>query len=235
LDLDAAPNGGAQVWGGSGNEFRITACKAAVADSPADAQARLGEINVTASGGNVRTSSPADEGNWTVYYIIETPPHAAMTLNARNGPLGFDSVEGTIEATAINGPIAIKNCRGNISVETINGPIALDGGGGTIRMHAQNGPLAVHLTGLSWGAGGVNASAVNGPLALKLPANYQSAVRIETSDHSPIQCQAPQCHDAQVNWEAPRQINLGSGEPVIRMSTVNGPVSISSERHSDED
>jgi hypothetical protein len=54
-------------------------------------------------------------------------------------------------------------------------------------------------------------------------------VLVEASGYSPMSCEAAVCADAQRTWDnRTRRIQFG-GEPVlVRLSTVNGPVSVGS-------
>ena len=199
--LKASPmeNGGIEVIGWDRNEYSVTLCKAA---SP-DQRELLGQISLSVQGGRVSVQGPSSDEDWTAYLIVRTPKDGALDLEAHNGPIGLHGVNGRVTARAVNGPISMKNCEGEIDVETQNGPIDWSGGGGNVRLRAQNGPLN-----------------------LEVPENYASAVRVETSEHSPVRCRATQCRQAMRMWEHPSRIEFGKGEPVVRLTTVNGPVNL---------
>jgi DUF4097 and DUF4098 domain-containing protein YvlB len=100
---------------------------------------------------------------------------------------------------------------------------------GDVDIDTQNGPISVKLSGNRWD-GKLEAHARNGPLSLSLPEGYASAVTVESSGRSPFQCRAKACGEARKNWdEDSRRIEFGSSAPVVRLSTVNGPVSIRSD------
>jgi hypothetical protein len=111
-------------------------------------------------------------------------------------------------------------------VETQNGPVDWSGGGGNVRVRLQNGPLSVKLTGTRWEGRTFEGDTRNGPLSLHVPENYSSGVRVDASRHSPVECRAAQCRQAMRNWEHPSRIEFGDKTPLVRLSTVNGPVSI---------
>ena len=136
-----------------------------------------------------------------------------------------------------NGPLSLRNLSGNIDATTNNGPISIDGGSGTMKAQATNGPLSVSLDGTSWN-GELDASTKNGPVTLKLPRGYSSGVVIETSGRGPVSCRAEGCarfealrsDDDHRRWnDEPRRIELGSGPTHVRLSTVNGPVTVRDE------
>ena len=223
LVVTAARNGGIEVLGWEGSDYSLTACKAAVTDS------LLKEISVSVSGGHVTAAGPGNS-EWTVYLILKAPKDSNLSLEADNGPIGLRELSGKIKALTRNGPISVRDCSGEIEAHTQNGPISLSGGGGDLNAETQNGPISLALSGSQWGAGGVTARTQNGPLDLHVPQNYQSGVRVEMSGHSPVSCHATQCGSAQRAWDDENHyIEFGGSTPSIRMSTVNGPVSVNSE------
>jgi hypothetical protein len=222
LAVTAARNGGIEVIGWDGSNYSITACKAAAGDG------LLKGISVSVAGNRVTASGPGDN-DWTVYLIIKAPKGSDMSLEAFNGPIGLRDVSGKTKAGSVNGPISLSGVSGEINAHTQNGPISLSGSGGTLNLETQNGPITVALAGNQWGSGGVTARTENGPLDLQVPANYKSGVRVEMSGRSPVSCHASQCGGAQRTWDDEnRYIEFGGSTPLIRMSTVNGPVSVNS-------
>src|SRR6266849_6156021 len=120
----------------------------------------------------------------------------------------------------------------SLDLRTYNGPISLDGGSGTMKLNAENGPVSVRLRGTTWD-GSIEAHTQNGPASLRIPAGFRSGVVVESDGHGPVSCRAAACREARRTWddEDNRKIELGSGPTVVRMSTVNGPVSV---RESDD-
>ena len=117
-----------------------------------------------------------------------------------------------------------------VDAETSNGPISISGGSGTLKARAANGPLTVNLDGGSWN-GTLDASTKNGPLSVKLPKGYASGVVVESNGRGPIACKADGCDRG---WRSsddgePRRLELGTGPVNVRLSTVNGPVTVKDE------
>jgi DUF4097 and DUF4098 domain-containing protein YvlB len=133
---------------------------------------------------------------------------------------------GNIQARNQNGPISFHGVSGQVRAEVQNGPITVSGSGGDFHLSAQNGPLTVELDGNQWSGGELEGSTQNGPLTLKLPDSYLSSVRVDASKHSPVECRAIQCQQAVRTWDRPSVIQFGDSTPVIRLSTINGPVTI---------
>jgi hypothetical protein len=193
------------VEGGSSAGYQITVCKAA--ESLADLEA----IHVRLDGDELKADGP-DNSRWTAMYHILTPRGADVHLEAKNGPLSLDNVEGNVEAI------------------TRNGPVSIHGGSGTMKVQAANGPLSVKLDGLSWN-GTLDASTRNGPLSVRVPRGFTGGVLVESKGHGPVSCRAEGCDRA---WRSdddgePRRIELGTGTANVRLSTVNGPVTVKDE------
>ena len=76
--------------------------------------------------------------------------------------------------------------------------------------------------------GHLTARASNGPLSLRVPAGYQSGVEVTSSNHSPWSCRASACSGGNRDWDdRTRSLRLGADPVVVRLSTVNGPVTVS--------
>lgn len=221
-------NAPVSVKGGSGRGYTITVCKAA-----ADA-ADLKDIHVSVDGGNLVSRGP-DNDEWTVTYKITAPNGAALDIESRNGPLSLSNIDGNFVVRLKNGPLALNNVGGNVDAVTTNGPISVHGGSGTMKVKASNGPISVTLDGASWEGGTLDASTSNGPLSVKVPRTFNSGVLVEAHGRGPVACKAEACEGQlrrnQRGWDdddddEPRKFELGRGPQTVRLSTVNGPVTI---------
>lgn len=220
LTVRAAENGGIHVVGSSSGGYEVRACKAAAFEED------LNQIRVRVSGNEVSAEGP-DAGRWVLYFLVSAPRGASLDLRSYNGGISLQDVNGTVTASAENGPISVKGSSGTMNIETTNGPISLDGGSGSAKLRATNGPVTVKLRGAYWD-GSLDARTENGPVALRIPAGFRSGVVVESEGHGPVSCRADACRDAKRTWddEDSRKIELGSGATVVRLSTVNGPVSV---------
>lgn len=238
LQVSLPANSGIRVRGADRGDYSITACKAAL-----HAEA-LDDIRVAPEGSGVAFRGPA-KGDWVAFLIVEAPRNAALDLEAKNGPIGVSGIAGSVAARTANGPISLHDCSGSIDAHATNGPISLegcDGSGearavngpidfrgdrGTYRLDTQNGPISVELVGDRWGEGSLEARAINGPLSLKLPETYRSGVLVEMRGHGPVSCPSAICRAARRTFDDEnRRIEFGDSEPVVRLSTRNGPVSV---------
>lgn len=228
-------NGGMLVRGWDKNEVMVKACKAVVADEAGIAKQLLSQLKLRVSGGDVTVAEPAradgERSKWAVHLLVNVPRNIKLALDTHNGPLSLRDVVGTVRAETVNGPLSIHRCSGQIEAEAQNGPVKVYRSSGDIRVRTVNGPLDVELGGSQWSGAGLEASAKNGPIQLRIPSNYDSGVEVTARGYSPFRCDAAPCTVAVKDWDdRNRTVRFGkSGQPaVVRMSTINGPVSIKS-------
>lgn len=232
LRVQPHSNGGMQVAGWDKDTYSVTACKAA-AGSGGEAERILSQIKMSIENGKVSTSGPEDEEAWTVELLIRTPKAASLEMETTNGPISLYDVDGKLTARAKNGPISLKNFSGDAEITAVNGPISLEGSNGNVRIHTENGPISVALNGKSWNGTGLTADAHNGPLTLTVPNGYQSSFVVESTNYAPVSCKASICDNARKTWDDEhRRIEYGNSPAMIRLSTVNGPITVRDSRDS---
>jgi hypothetical protein len=216
----AARNSGISVEAADRRDVAILACKAAADGSDLD------RIRVTLEDGLLTASGPAGD-SWVAYFLIEVPRAATVDVEAGNGPIWLEHLMGKVSARSQNGPISVKNCAGSVDAQAENGPIGVSGSGGDIRIRTQNGPISVRLSGSGWDGPGLDARAVNGPVSLRIPDGYRSGALVASAGHSPFRCKGGACGHANRTWDDDgNRVELGSGPLAVRLSTVNGPVSV---------
>ena len=225
LVLEGSRHGGVTVRGGDANTFSVTACKAAAGDDEAAAGAVLAKIALRASGGRVTIEGPAGEG-WSGFLVVTAPRDADFSVEGSNGPVSLSNLSGTLGVKTANGPVSLSSLTGTVTVDAANGPVSLKNSSGDVKIHAVNGPLTIALAGTRWEGRGLDADAKNGPLTLKVPDDFASGVRVETSHHVPFSCRAAACGSARRQDEGRTRLLEFGGDASIRLSSVNGPVSI---------
>ena len=223
-------NGGVQVQGWDKDTYSVTSCKFA-SNEDGSAQRILGQMTLSVKNGEVSTNGPSDDGEWAIYLLIRAPKGAVIDLDTANGPLSLYSVDGKLTAHATNGPITLRDFSGDADVRAANGPITITGSSGNVRIHTENGPISINLQGTTWSGTGLTADAQNGPMTLSVPSDYKSSFSVESRNYSPMSCHASICDSARKTWDDNnRRIEYGSSPAMIKLSTVNGPVSIQSSR-----
>jgi hypothetical protein len=227
LRIDNLQNAGVQLRGWDKDNYSVTLCKFADRDR-SDSKELLSRIKLSIDGGRVSVSGPGHERNWNVHLLIWSPRGANLDIQAKNGPVSFSEVDGKILVRATNGPVSMSNCTGEADVASQNGPISISGKSGKLKLHTENGPISVALQSPDWTDGGLVADAVNGPISLSVPSELKTSFVLESRGHSPVTCHASVCANARKTFDNDdnRRIEYGTGTPVIRLSTVNGPVTL---------
>ena len=227
LRVEPPRNGGVHVQGWNSDEYSITACLAAAGATTVEAKTILDQIKLSVRDGRVTVEGP-DTKDWLAYLIIRAPNGVTLDLTSKNGPIDVRDFSGVVQAHSVNGPTTFRNVSGQVQANAQNGPIDVSGSSGDFRLSAQNGPLTVELDGSSWSGGEIEGHTQNGPLTLRVPEGYKSSIRVDASKNSPVECRAVQCQQASRTWDRPNVIQFGGAAPVIRLSTINGPVTITS-------
>jgi hypothetical protein len=226
LDVQPEANGGVKIERGSGPDYAITACIAAGAATVSEAQRAADAVRVVVDGSRVRVENSTRARNWNVQFIIEAPEGARITAETSNGPIGVSGASGHFTLRASNGPIGLDDVSGEVNARAANGPISVDGSRGTFDVETSNGPISVTLQGARW-EGRLDARAHNGPLSVRVPDQYQSGVEISSSEHSPWSCRIAACRTGNRDWDdRSRSLRIGPDPVVVKISTVNGPVTV---------
>ncbi len=226
LHVNAAKNGGIQVSGWDGDHYEVLACKTAAGETDAAAQQRLSEIKMVLNGDQLSVEGPQSE-HWTAFLLIHAPKNVNLDMHATNGPIDARDISGTLTIDTENGPLAVRNCSGQVRATAKNGPIQLIGTGGSATLNATNGPVEVKVRGNAWTGGQVEARSENGPIVLAVPEGFQSAFLAEASEHAPMSCAGTVCGQTRKTWDdRTRRIEYGSGSPVLKISTENGPIAV---------
>jgi len=227
LEVRGASRTALHVRGWDRPEYSVEVCKFAAAASRSAADRTLRSIAVTRSGGRFSIAGADPDSHWQAVFFVHAPKDAALDLQAGNGPIDAARVNGKLMLRATNGPLSLDHCSGTVDAETVNGPISMNAGSGDVHLRATNGPISLKLADAAWNGPQLEARTENGPVSVTLPTGFRSGLRVETSGHAPIRCQADACVNARTegNRFFPRLLETGSGD-VVRLSTHNGPVSV---------
>jgi len=212
LNVDAGANGGATVKGWLRSDVLVRARVEAWGDSDSAASLLGAQIHVDAAGGQVRATGPATSGKagWSVSYEIFVPQSTDLTLKTHNGGVSVSDVRGRLEFAATNGGVNLKRVGGDIS-------------GGT-----TNGGLNVELPGNSRDIGRVEIQTTNGGVNLSVPASFSAHLKTDTVNgqlQSDFPMPLPQASSSSRRQKT-LEMDLGSGGPVIHVSTTNGGVRV---------
>jgi DUF4097 and DUF4098 domain-containing protein YvlB len=207
-------NGGVRVSVWDRNEVKVDAIKTARTREQLE-EVQIEVVNTTDSV-RIKTKCPDraqnDEGSRrysnpaSIEYTLTIPRKAQMDSGLVNGSLDIEGAEGDVKAACVNGRIKANGLTGEVKLSTVNGGIE------------------ANLARLDEGKG-VSLVSVNGTIVLTIPANASAQVRANTVHGAITNDFGLQVNDGQyVGHDLSGQI--GSGGPRVRLSNVNGPISI---------
>lgn len=213
LTVDPGKNGGVTVRGWLRNDISIRSRVDAWAGSVDEARALAGQVRVDASAGRISASGPDSlrDASWSVSFEIFVPQ---MT---------------DLSATSVNGGVDLSDLRGHIEFETKNGGVRLTRVAGDVTGQTLNGGIQIELTGRTWEGGKLDARTTNGGVTIRMPENYSAHIQTGTVNGA-IDSEFPVNVSVQGRiWpQRPQNLdfNVGSGGPLIHVSTTNGGVKL---------
>ena len=207
LRVDGRENGGVHVYAWDSNSIQVVAKVEGRGDSQAEAQASAKEITIRAANGVVSADGPRDRGRngWAVSYSVFVPRSTDLSLTARNGG------------------IAVQGVSGRMDLETTNGGLTLADVNGDVRGTTVNGGLNVKLSGDRWQGAGLDVRTTNGGLRLDVPEHYSAQLETSTVNGG-MNVDFPITVQGRLGRKLATQ--LGEGGPTLRLSTINGGLSI---------
>ena len=208
LDIDAGQNGGATVKGWLRNDVLVRARIDAWAETDSEASLIAGQVHIDVAAGQIRASGPSSQGRtgWAVSYEIFVPQNTDLKLKTQNGGITISDIRGRMEFGAVNGGVHLARIAGDVSGATVNGGVHVD------------------LAGSSWDGRQLEVKTENGGVTLSVPAAYSAHLQTETVNGG-LHTDFPVTVQGNLR---PRNLdfNIGSGGPLIHLSTTNGGVHV---------
>ncbi|HTK38930.1 MAG TPA: DUF4097 family beta strand repeat-containing protein [Pyrinomonadaceae bacterium] len=213
--VDAGQNGGIHVTGTNRSDVLVRACVQAWGASDEAAKALASSIKIS-EGSEIRADSSTGDSHWSVSYDISVPRNTDLKLNAHNGGISIDSVEGRLDFETMNGGVSLRNVSGDVKGKTTNGGVR------------------VALSGASWQGSGLDVQTTNGGVSLVMPQSYAAHVETGTVNggfKSDIAALNVETNDQDRNHRrtvSRISADLNGGGAPIRVVTTNGGIRISS-------
>jgi len=206
LRVDGRENGGIEIVGSDRKDILVISKIQTQAGSESDAKNIASEIRIDV-GDEIRADGPSKrwQSSWSVSYEIQVPRKISLDLSAMNGGISIENVDGRME------------------FETTNGGISLTGVAGDVRGSTSNGGVDVELTGDRWSGAGLDVRTTNGGVDVAIPTSYNA--RLETGTvNGGMDIGFPVTVQGKIDRRLTTQ--LGSGGPLIRVTTTNGGVTL---------
>ncbi len=206
--IDSGENGGISIKGWSRSDVLVRSRVEASAPSDAEAKLLAGQVQVDTSAGHIHPSGPAMDNNhnWSVSFEIFVPAQSNLALKTHNGGISIREVRGRMQFDAVNGGVHLDMLAGDVEGRTVNGGVH------------------INLGGDRWDGQKLDVQTTNGGVHLNVPANYSAHLETGTVNGG-LKTDSPMVL-RKAGGEHQLSFDLGSGGPLIRVTTVNGGVSI---------
>ena len=217
LAVDSGQNGGIHVTGTNRSDVLVRACVQAWEASDEAAKALASSIKIS-EGSEIRADSSMNDSHWSVSYDISVPRNTDLKLNAHNGGISIDSVEGRLGFETMNGGVSLRNVSGDV------------------RGRTTNGGVHVALSGGSWQGSGLDVQTTNGGVSLVIPESYAANIETGTTNGG-YRSDIPSLNITTENVSGDMshrrrggsiKTALNGGGAPIRLVTTNGGIRISS-------
>ena len=233
LDIRPESNGGVQIQRGTGSAYGITACIAAGARRGRRAgrgRCRPARHRRQPRARHRRRSGNRSASNWSVQLIVTAPEGASIDARdreradrrPRRSRARSRCARRTVRFRSTRSPAASR-------ARASNGPISVDGSRGEFDIETANGPIDVRLAGQRWdGHLDARASerAADGARSRRTTSRASRSPRRSTRRGTAARL--PASGSGNRDWDdRTRSLRIGTDPVVVRLSTVNGPVTVS--------
>jgi hypothetical protein len=206
LSVDSGRNGAVSVKGALRGDVLVRARIDTQALSEASAAIMASQVSIDGTGGQVHADGPqtGENSSWGVSYEIFVPQTTDLTMKTHNGAIAISDVRGNLHFDVNNGAVRLKRVAGDVSGTTVNGAIQAD------------------LAGGAWDGRQLEIGTHNGSVTVTMGSYYSAHIRAETGNGR-IQSDFPMTLSGNLS---PKNLdfNLGSGGPLIHITTGNGAI-----------
>jgi DUF4097 and DUF4098 domain-containing protein YvlB len=208
ITVDGRENGSVAFHGWDQNEVKVVAMIQTHSDDDRDAEVLAKQIRINTSGGRISAEGPSPERRtgWSVSYDVYVPMRSNLQAVTRNGGVSAEDIEGDLDFEAQNGGISVEDVAGDVRGETTNGGIN------------------ARLSGRSWRGRGLNLRTTNGGVNLTIPRDYNASLETGTTNGG-MRIDFPITVQGLIGKRIRTQ--LGSGGPLVSVTTTNGGVKVS--------
>jgi Putative adhesin len=149
---------------------------------------------------------------------------AGAEVKSMSGDITLDTVTGDITAETMSGEVAACDLSGEVRFRSLSGGLTLAGGLVTaLEGNTMSGPVTADVT--LAGAGGIRVGTMSGEVTLRLPADSDAAVRLQSTsgavstDFETLRAvRAPASHTVSGN--------VGAGTGRVSVTTMSGAVTL---------
>lgn len=207
IRVDSGGNGGIRVTGWDKDEIRLLV-KVRVHDADDEEAEELASEVTVSTGRTIEPDGPRSRWRgrrWSVSFRLQVPRNSDLHLQASNGGISVEDVNGDIDVDTSNGGLAFTNVSGDVTGRTTNGGIS------------------VELDAPGWNGEGLDLKTTNGGVEIELPADFSAEFEARTVNGR-VRCNLRGLSESRRG----RRVHgtLGEGGALIRVETTNGGIRI---------
>ena len=148
----------------------------------------------------------------------------AIDATTGNGRVQVQGTEGLVHVRTGNGDVEVRDARGAVQVSTGNGAVTVSTSAGPVDARSGNGDIDVRMSGAGERAP-MRFSTGSGSVRLALPASFNGELDASTGNGTVHNAFGPPIDDDSRNHHRVHA-TIGTGGPLVRVSTGNGGVEI---------
>jgi DUF4097 and DUF4098 domain-containing protein YvlB len=231
-------NGSIEISGWDQDTVDVSGAKYAATPEARDA-IKI-QITPAADSISIRTVRPPERRNCGARFVLKVPRRAELErivssngairvrdvngparLRTSNGAMRVANLGGNLDGTTSNGSVEVDSVKGNCTLRTSNGRVRAQSVQGTLDASTSNGSVDAELGEVR---NGVRVATSNGGITLRLPGTINARLMARTSNASISSDFDVTTHGTKDRHHL--EGTIGSGGPVLDLSTSNGGIKV---------
>ena len=123
--MDAGQNGGIRVRGTDQDQIHLEARIQVWGRSEEKARNLAQQVEIRTDRNRISADAPSDD-DWSVSFRLQVPHQTDLDLEAHNGGISVEEVEGELRAETHNGGLSLAALAGDVRAETTNGGVRVE-------------------------------------------------------------------------------------------------------------
>lgn len=217
-----------EVTGADTQTYSVQLCAQAGAASEEDAKLLLEQIKLIRQGETLEVSAPqySQERPSHAYVRVQAPRDAPVTISGNYAAMWVYGMSAEVKISTTHARLTVLETTGDVeaAIKPDSGMIDFSGNRGHVRLNAD---WEINLNISAQQFAGTLEAIAQGPVRVLLPPGFASPFETVVKGRSDFACRAAICnHVRRVDRAGKLVFTYGSGEPVLRLASVSGPVVI---------
>lgn len=226
-------SGNIEVVGSREEKISVRMVRRAAGASRAQAESLLTSLRVLESKEGslwkLQADFPATSSieDVSIDFFVTIPARMSVQLEAHNGAVKTQGVEGRLQLRTHNGEAFVQGARDAVRVRSMNGAVRVEGDPSSIDLASHNGPIDVALASLRTFERESIVESHNGPIVFAAPAGFSANLHALCGNGSVSVAPAGRWDRSGTN-----EIRgaLGTGGIRLRLESHNGTIAVKEKR-----